>query len=476
MAATSLLSLYHRLPPPARSAVATARGLYLRSWRYGSDTDRIVAEALARDHEPPERLAQYRQERLRAVLERAATRVPYYRDQWAARRRQGDRSSWERLEHWPILDKNEVRVAPERFVADDCDRRRMFDEHTSGTTGTPLTLWWSRRTVRTWYGLAEARWRKWYNVSRHDRWAILGGQLVTPVSATRPPYWVWNPALRQLYMSSIHLSPSTVRDYASALERYRVRYLFGYPSALASLAQEILWSGLTAPPMTVAITNAEPLFEHQRQVIRDAFHCDVRETYGMSEIVAAAGECEHGRLHLWPEVGVVEVMNGGEPVPDGTAGDLVCTGLLNIDMPLIRYRNGDRGALLPASPCACGRTLPAIAGIDGRSDDVVITPSGRSIGRLDTVFKHDLPVREAQIVQDRIDRLRVRYVPGPGFGAETEAGLIESVRRRVGDMTIVPERVDRIARTANGKFRAVISELPPETIGQVRARARGEHV
>jgi len=60
----------------------------------------------------------------------------------------------------------------------------------------------------------------------------------------------------------------------------------------------------------------------------------------MAEIVAAASECESGKLHLWPEVGWVEILENNQPVPNGTAGDLVCTGLLNRDMPLIRYRVG----------------------------------------------------------------------------------------------------------------------------------------
>ena len=92
---------------------------------------------------------------------------------------------------------------------------------------------------------------------------------------------------------------------------------------------------------------------------------------------------------------MVEVLEAGAPVPAGTVGDLVCTGLLNADMPLVRYRVGDRGALAPADEgCRCGRTLPTLATVEGRVDDVLLTPDGRRIGRLDPVFKADLPVRE----------------------------------------------------------------------------------
>src|SRR5690606_15018725 len=120
----------------------------------------------------------------------------------------GDKASWEYLENWPILEKEPLRENPRAFVADDCDIKTMFHEYTSGTTGKSLDLWWGRTTVRTWYSLFEARWRQWYSVNRHDRWAILGGQLITPVSQDHPPFWVWNRGMKQLYMSSYHLSPA----------------------------------------------------------------------------------------------------------------------------------------------------------------------------------------------------------------------------------------------------------------------------
>ncbi len=454
-----LLRLYHRLPPALRSVAASWHGWRLRRWRYGSETDRLVEEALERERWSAERWRNWQQERLAYVLHRAATRVPYYRRMWEERRRRGDRSSWELLENWPILEKEEVRRQPEAFLAEDCDPRRMYEEHTSGTTGTPLRLWWSRQTVRAWYALFEARWRRWYGVSRRDRWAILGGQLVTPVSQRRPPFWVWNAALNQLYLSSYHLAPDLIPYYLEALEQYRVRYLYGYSSSLNALAQEALRRGWRASGLAVVVTNAEPLFEYQRRAIGEAFGCPVRETYGMAEIVAAAGECEHGRLHLWPEVGLVEVL---DPDSDGV-GELICTGLLNADMPLIRYRVGDRGALAQEdSECACGRRLPGLARIEGRYDDVVLTRDGRQVGRLDPVFKTDLPIREAMIIQEGLDRLRVRLVPGTGYDGKAAEAIRQRIRERLGPVEVILEPVEHIPRGPNGKFRAVISKIAQE--------------
>ena len=251
-----LLRLYHALPGPARSLAATARGLYLRSWRYGPNTERLVHEALDRDSWSRTQWQAWQEERLAYVLHRAATKVPYFREQWASRRRSGDRASWEILANWPKLAKDIVRAQPRAFVADDCDPRRMFHEHTSGTTGKPLDLWWSRATVQAWYALFEARVRSWSGVSRRDRWAIVGGQLVVPAGRRRPPYWVWNAALSQLYVSSYHMAPQFIPACLAALRRYGVTYLYGYSSSLHAMACEALATGWGDHALRVAITNS----------------------------------------------------------------------------------------------------------------------------------------------------------------------------------------------------------------------------
>lgn len=467
-----ILSLYHRVPPPLRSFVATLRGFQLNSWRYGGETEGLMREAVERETWSPAQWSQWQEERLSRLLHLAATRVPFYRQWWSERRRRGDRTSWDVLEHWPVLGKDVVRAQPRAFVADDMSPSRMMHDHTSGTTGKPLDLWRSRRTLRRLYALSEVRERGWHGVSRRDRWAILGGQLVSAIHQPKPPFWVWNAASRQLYMSSYHLGPAMINFYLDALEKYQVHYLWGYTSSLYALAEYCIQTARQPRTMAVAITNAEPVYPYQREAIEKAFGCPVRETYGLSETVATATECPSGSLHLWPEVGILEVEQNGNHVPDGSTGEFVCTGLLNEDMPLIRYRTGDRGAI-PARDalCPCGRTLPRIDHVEGRIDDVLYLADGRRIGRLDPVFKSNLPIVEAQVEQETINRFRVRYVPEPGFRSVDEGTISARLRERLGQVEIIMERVEAIPRTSNGKFRAVICNLSPAEKEVVQLRA-----
>lgn len=453
--------MYHHLPGWARTVVAAGRGAYLNYWRYDDRTEQLVCEALDRESWSSGRWKQWQEERLAYILHRAATQVPFYRECWARRSPQAGSRPWEHLENWPILEKEEVRRNPQAFVAEDRRTWWMFPEHTSGTSGTPLTLWRRRETQRRWYALLEARMRRWHGVSRHDRWAILGGQLVVPVSQTTPPFWVWNPALHQLYMSSFHLSPEFAPHYLDALKLHNVKYLLGYTSALEFLAREAIRLGRTNLKMAVVLTNAEPLSSMQRSLISEAFQCPVRDSYGMAEMVSAASECREGNMHLWPEVGMIEVLDEHGHVPDGVPGDLVCTGLINDDMPLIRYRVGDRAALQAANatPCACGRLLPSLAALEGRTDDVLHTADGRRIGRLDPIFKGGLPVLEAQVIQETLGRIRVRYVPSHEFSQDSARELMHAVREYVGPMEVILEPLHRIPREPSGKFRAVICEF-----------------
>ncbi len=123
----TLLGAYHRLPYGGRCLAAGLWGKYLGLWRYGSQTDDLVAAALERETWKPERWKAWSQEQTARLLHRAATQVPYYRELWSRRRRQGDTRNLERLDHWPLLSKEDLRNQPKAFLADD--RRRPLPSH-----------------------------------------------------------------------------------------------------------------------------------------------------------------------------------------------------------------------------------------------------------------------------------------------------------------------------------------------------------
>jgi phenylacetate-CoA ligase len=456
MSGNKLLNVYHRLPSPARSVVASLRGYYLNWSRYGGGTEEQVEAALERERWSREKLADLQNERLAYILERAAVKVPFYRQEWSNKNIDDRRS----LRNWSVLKKKSLRGNKEAFLAVDMNPKRLFLEHTSGTTGTPVEFWSDRATLQSWYALAEARWRRWYGVSRHDRWAIIGGQQVVSFHQKRPPFWVWNAGLNQLYMSALHIKPDFLRHYLDAIRRYKIVYLYGYSSSLYWLALAALENKVNLN-LKVVLTNAEPLYDFQRDAIRRAFNCPVRETYGLCEMVCAMSECEFGKLHLWTEAGVAELLDeDDQPVKQGAPGKLVCTGLLNEAMPLVRYEVMDQAQFAPPEyQCRCGRSLPVVEKVLGRLDDTIVTKDGRRLALLDIVFGAHLPIKEAQIVQETLDLIRIRVVPEKGWGEANATEIKTAVRERMGDVEVRVEIVTEIERTFAGKLRVMVSKI-----------------
>ena len=450
---------YLSSPPLLRSVAATLRGLQLRRVRYGPETDQLIAEAVDRESWSPERWRAWQEQTLPEVLHHAATTVPFYREQWSHRRARGDRSSWEDIRNWPILTKEQVRQAPRSFLSQKPQVGRLIPENTGGTTGKPMELWFSEMTIRKFYALHDCRSRAWNGVSRFDSWAILGGQPVVRATAKRPPYWVHNWAMHQVYFSANHVSSATAEDFCRELNRWRPTHIIAYPSSLTYLAALCAEQGLVGPNVKAILVNAEPLFDWQKNIIARWLGRRPLETYGQTEKLVAASECASGSLHLWPELGYAEIIDGESMtvLPVGTVGEIVATGFLSREMPLIRYMVGDRAALrAEAGVCACGRHLPIIDHIEGRSADMLVAPDGRRVFWINPVF-YGLPLVESQVIQEDSATLRVVTVPGVGFDSATTAEIVSRLRQRMGDMDVTVETVEMVPRGPNGKFRPVIN-------------------
>lgn len=459
--------IYNILPYPLKTLAVSAWGLYLRALRFGGQFDQLVEEAIEREHWSAAQWQSWQKESLAKMLHHAAATVPYYRHQWEQRRRQGDHASPELLANWPVLAKETVRQNPRAFVSESSDRKRLYIDHTGGTTGVPTLIYESRESIRRNYALHEARTRRWFGVDRHNVWGMLGGQKVIPLSQQRPPYWVWNSGLKQLYFSVFHIKPETAKHYVDALWKYRPTHLVVYPSACAILAKFMLEQGLRAPEIKVIICNSESTLPKYRELMHKAFNCPVLDTYGMAELCVAASECLEGTQHYWPDTGIIEVFdhNKQEFISDvRLSGDYVLTGLLNFDMPLIRYANNDIGCLPDWShTCACGRSLPALASISGRSNDLVVTKDGRELYILDTLY-NGLPVVEGQLIQHAIDEFEVRVIPEDGYTHDTFfLAITDRLRQYLGDVNLRLTEVDEIEKNSNGKFKPFISKLNDQT-------------
>jgi phenylacetate-CoA ligase len=198
-----------------------------------------------------------------------------------------------------------------------------------------------------------------------------------------------------------------------------------------------------------------------KTVMKQAFGARAYEEYGAVENCVFASECEHGRLHVSPDFGILEIVDEeGLPVCAGREGRLVCTGLLNEAQPLIRYDIGDLGSWAE-HPCACARNhLPVLRELIGRVEEVITGPDGRQLMRFHWLAA-DLPtIIESQVVQEAPDRFRVNVVAADNFGEADQAIIRRRFAARLGPVLVDIVRVPAIERTARGKFKAVITRTP----------------
>jgi len=454
---------YWKAPYLIKKWMASVNSLRVDQQRYGREYDKILSEIAERDKWSTQQFLEYQRDQLKSLIQHAATNVPYYQKIFSELGiNPKSITSPEQLQHLPILEKEVIRVNPLSLVNQSLDRKKLLVAHTSGTSGTPLNLYRDRWLNSAEFAYLDARWHEVVGMRRRlNKSVSLGGHLVTAPGRNKPPFWVYNHRWNQLYMSSYHLSPRYLGYYVDELRKFKADYIEGYPSSVYAVGRYIVDNNLEPVTFKACFTTAEVLFNYQREVIEKAFGCRTYDQYGCGEQVAFAAECEHGTMHLSPDVGIVEVVDeNDQPVPDGQIGQLICTSLINKVQPFIRYRIGDIGSL-GTDLCSCGSPLPVLKSIEGRKGNVIITSDGRRIGEaaLSLLFYGVKGVVEAQIIQDDYDRFRVCVVPGKDYQGADGKKVVANLAKRLGPVEICLELIEKVERTAAGKLKVVICNI-----------------
>lgn len=456
---SKLDSLYAHLPVIAQHGAVSAFGLYWHWLRFGPGFDRHVRGYVRREQFSPAEWHAWCQVRLRRLLSSAAREVPYYRDKWQLAEREA--ASAGRLTDLPLLEKDAVRANPRAFLRQDVNPHPTMVFHTSGTSGTPIASIWTVQEYRNALALREVRSARWAGVTFKMPRATFSGRMVEPDPRSQGPFYRYNAVERQTYLSPFHLSPATASRYVDALWKHDVMWLTGYAFSFYLLGKLILEQNLRVPPLKAIITTSEKVTSGMREVMEKAYSCRVYEEYSTVENAVFASGCEHGRLHVSEDAGIVEILRpDGTPCAPGEVGEVVATCMMRYFQIMIRFRLGDLAAW-DDRLCSCGRTTPVLKEVVGRIEDVVVVPDGRQMVRFHGIFVNQPHVREGQIVQEALDNIRVKVVPTDGFGPSDEQEIAARVQQRVGSgVHVTVETVAEISRTSSGKFRAVVSTLP----------------
>jgi phenylacetate-CoA ligase len=452
--------LYSKLPVALQNVVVSLYGLREHTIRYQGIYKQFEKSIEKNVSFSEECQLNFQEQQLRKVLTIAQRHVPYYNELFK-KNNVPDVESFkiENLKYIPLLEKQKIRENPKEFLNNTFDSGKLITLNTTGTTGTPLKIKCTPEARQKNYAFFN-RFLKSVGINPFDTRATFGGRLIVDYSTINPPFWRYSLFQKNLMFSSFHLTDSNIESYITALQEYKPSLIDSYPSSIYAIADFAQRKGISLSGITRGIvTSSETLPQHKRSVIENTFGVPVNDQYGAVEMCIFIGQCREGLYHIHSDYSIVEIIKeDGCYAEQGEEGEVVCTGFINTAMPLIRYRLGD--CVIPSSKkCQCGSMFPVIEKIVGRTDDVIITPEGRKVGRLSPVLK-GFPIHEAQYVQESVDNVTLNIIKGTNYTPGTDALVIDELRKRLGQkMKISINHVDSIKRGKGGKYRTVISNV-----------------
>lgn len=414
----------------------------------------------------PDDLRKLQMRRLRQQLIDAYRYVPFYRHRMTqAGLTPLDIRTHEDLRLLPVLTKRDIQDQQDLLVSSNVPPSKRQQNQTGGSTGSPLQFFvdverFDSRMAST------ARHNSWAGLRIGDWYAHPWGSRLDVGDTPDPnPAWRQKFLYRNLSLHTAMVSEAAMMRFVEVLRKYRPKHMVAYAQSAVVFAEFCNANKIHDITFESMIVTAEVLLPGKREILEATFRGKVFNRYGCREVSVIASECEyHSGLHVNADALIVEV----EPVAGLPAGmgRVLVTDLLNRSMPLIRYEIGDLASLDSGMRCPCGRSLPLIGNIQGRTSDFLRLPSGRLIaGPALTLLIADMrDVRQVQFIQADPAHVTLKVVAGNGYSQRTE----EELRRRMqpylekeSSLTIVT--ADSIPSEPSGKYRFVKTTEDIET-------------
>jgi len=421
----------------------------------------------------PDDLAAWQLRQLRLLLAHAGRSVPFYRERW---RKAGfdpralPTLTWDDWRRLPILTRADIQDAGEQLYSTRVppEHGKPSVLHTSGSTGRPIAAARTQLSILFWEAFTQ-RDHQWQGRDRNGKLAVIRhaepGRDPYP-EGTRTPNW--GHARRAVYDTgpcvalNVNCSPEQQVDW---LRREQPDYLLSFPTNVARLAEYCLEHGIRLSSLRQVQTISEVLRPEVRELCRRAWSVRVVDMYSSREAGYIALQCPaHEHLHVQSEGILVEILDeNGAPCSAGQVGRVVVTPLHNFAMPLIRYEIGDHAELGP--PCPCGRGLPVLTRIVGRTQNMVVLPDG---SRRWTLLSSDdvaelrriAPIRQYQFIQRSLETIDAMLASERPLSRDEEERLRAWLETKLGHAFAIRFiYVDEIPRAPSGKFHDFISQV-----------------
>lgn len=346
----------------------------------------------------------------------------------------------------PILTKDMLKKHGKELLT--CKEKGLIKNHTSGTTGTPLTVFQDWKSV--WKEQAYfVCYRKRCGYNYGEPMVSLRGNL------TRDEIYLKIHVSNTLFLSSYNINSKTAETYHRLIEKHHPKAIEGYPSSLYSLALVFRDKGFECH-IPVAFTSSETLFDYQRKLIEEVFHTQVFDHYGTTERTIRLEESlDHNGYFEDPGYGIEEYYDD----------HIISTSLINDVFPLIRYKTDDRIVLKEGVNKSLQGFIDEASGIErivGRTDDILVCKDRSMVTRVDFIEEGE-HIKACQWIQNEKGKLEIRIVPDEGFTNKDVDFVIEETLKRCGhgnmDITTKVCSMDEMIFSKRGKFKLIVNNL-----------------
>ena len=409
----------------------------------------------------PEAIRDHQLSELRSLLQHAWNTVPFYQERMKAAGLERGIASLADLKRLPVTTKRDIQGAGEAMWSVGFPHEKRVRNQTGGSTGSPLQFYVDTERIDS---RMASTWRHnhWAGFEPGDWCAALWGARLDQIASEG----LWDFCRNRLIYRTLQLNTSSVseQDFAAYVEkvrRFRPKAMVAYAQATVAFCRYLKANQISDVQIDSIITTAEVLLPEDRQLIEQVLGGTVFNRYGCREVSVIASECEyHTGMHVNAEALYVEIVPSGDD-PNGP-GRILITDLLNRSMPLIRYEIGDVGRWAEKQSCPCGRGLPLLAEVNGRTTDFLVLKDGRRVsGPALTLVVADMnDVAQVQFQQSKVEKVLLRVVPGKNFGPNTIVELkhrLDPYLRGAAELEI--ETVENIPSESSGKYRFVISTV-----------------
>ncbi len=410
------------------------------------------------------RLEEYQNKKLRSLVMHAYRNVPYYHNLFKSLMLDPENiRTKDDLTKLPILTKEDIRKDPESFLSINIKKKNFIKDSTSGSSGKVFEFYVDKNLMSIFRAMGVRGW-EFAGYSFGDRITTIAGSSLLPNKMSILKKIMFKTS-RNLPLSSYNMNKDKIGNYVKQIINFKSDFIRGYPSSIAIIADYILKNNIQGVKPSAIITTSETLNNADKKLISEGFDCDIYDQCGCNDGGEDLCECkEHSGYHIGAERAIHEFVYESNESNNGYA-HIILTDLCNYTMPFIRYDAGDMG--IPTEDiCQCGRGLPLVKSIIGRSIDRIVLPDGTYMPGLviSEIFDSDASIigsiREYQIIQENIDKFNVNIVKNENYDNETSKKICKYFEGCMGiPLDIKFNFVSNVPRTDANKRRIVISKI-----------------